>query len=97
MAVEEPMPVPSPESAEEGDRQLLTFVVDKVSAGASAFKANKLPQILAALVREEFMQSAVNATKKALDPNLRGISTWLDSSSGGRQTSSRHSNMKMRG
>ena len=33
---------------------------------------NKLPQILAALVREEFMATAVSATKKALDPNLRG-------------------------
>ena len=38
---------------------------------ASAFKANKLPQILLPM-REEFMQSAGNATKKALDPNLRG-------------------------
>ena len=40
-------------------------LVDKVAAGATAFKANKLPQILAALVREEFMTAAVAATKKA--------------------------------
>jgi len=55
-----------------GDRQLLAFVVDKVAGGAHAFKANKLPQILASLVREEYMPAALSATKKALDPNLRG-------------------------
>ena len=62
----------NPSSVEVTDEQLVAFVVDKVAAGAAAFKANKLPQILAALVREEYMQAAVNATKKALDPNLRG-------------------------
>ena len=54
------------------DAQLVAFVVDKVASNTVAFKANKLPQIVAALVREEFMQAAVNATKKALDPNLTG-------------------------
>ena len=36
-----------------GDQELVMFVVDKVAGGAAAFKANKLQQILAALVREE--------------------------------------------
>jgi hypothetical protein len=55
-----------------GERQLLAFVVDKVAGGAPAFKANKLPQILGSLVKEEYITAAVNATKKALDPSLRG-------------------------
>ena len=63
------------ETREDGpitDSELVAFVVDKVALGTTAFKANKLPQILAALVREEYMQSAVAATRKALDPNLSG-------------------------
>ena len=51
-------------AAEVTDQQLISFVVDKVAGGAPAFKANKLPQILAALVREECMSAAVIATKK---------------------------------
>ena len=54
------------------DAQLLEFVVGKVAAGATHFKANKLHQVLAALVKEHLMPAAVAATRKALDPTMRG-------------------------
>ena len=43
-----------------------------MAAGATHFKANKLHQVLAALVKEHLMPAAVAATRKALDPTMRG-------------------------
>ena len=56
----------------EVEAQLLSFVVDKVSAGTAQFKVNKLHQVLAALVKEHLVAAAVTTTKRALDPGLLG-------------------------
>jgi hypothetical protein len=54
------------------EAQQLRFVVEKMAAGATQFKVNKLHQLLAALVKESVVLPALTATKKALDPTLRG-------------------------
>ena len=53
------------------DKELLAFLISQVG-GSGSLKSNKVHNVLAGMVLESVLPAAVAATKKALDPNLRG-------------------------